>query len=78
MPGVILPVKRPEIDLGRTPSRQRDLVGLRLYENKRQNSGGGFEMETKTASIPGRKRNFLRLQIQSLVVDVIQMIHVRY
>jgi hypothetical protein len=47
MPGAILPVKRPEADSGLIPRTRRDLVTLRLYENKRQKSGAGFEIETK-------------------------------
>jgi hypothetical protein len=43
MPGAILPVKRPETDPGLIPRRQRDLVALRLHENKRQKSAAGFE-----------------------------------
>ena len=49
MPDAILPVKKPETDPGPIPRRQRDLVVLRLHENKRQKSAAGL-----------RKKNFLQ------------------
>lgn len=74
MPGTILPVKRPEADPGLIPRTRRDLVTLRLYENKRQKSAVGFEIETKnTIVIPTPKKIFCRVQIQNLIVDVIQV-----
>jgi hypothetical protein len=65
MPEAILPVKRPETDPGPIPRRQRDLVALRLHENKRQESAAGFKSKQKNAEI------FCRVQIQDLIVDVI-------
>jgi len=57
MPGAILPVKRPEADSGLIPRTRRDLVTLLPYENKRQKSGAGFEIETKnTIVIPTPKK----------------------
>jgi hypothetical protein len=74
MPCAILPVKKPETNPALVPRRQRDLVALRLHENKRQKSAAGFEMETKnTIVIPTPKENFLQSTIQDLLVDVIQV-----
>lgn len=47
MPGAILLVKRAETDPGLIPRRQRDLVALRLQQNKRQNSATGFKWTIK-------------------------------
>jgi hypothetical protein len=56
-------VKRPKTDPKTIPRSERDLVALRLHENKRQRSAPGFEMETKnTIAIPTPKKNFCRLQ----------------
>jgi hypothetical protein len=73
MPGAILPVKRPETDPGLIPRGQRDLVSLRLHENKRQESAAGFKMEKNTIVIPTPKQIFCRVQIQDLIIDVIQV-----
>jgi hypothetical protein len=72
MPGAILSVKRPEPIPGLIPRRQRDLVALRLHENKRQKSAAGFGNKQKnTIVIPTPKENFCRVQIQDLIVDVL-------
>jgi hypothetical protein len=60
MPGAILPVKRPETDPGLIPRGQRDLVSLRLHENKRQESAAGFKMEKKHDRDPDAEANFLQ------------------
>jgi hypothetical protein len=64
MPGIILPVKRPQTVPKIYSLQQRDLVALRLHENKRQKSAAGFEMETdrnkKVIGIRTPKENFMQ------------------
>jgi len=73
MPGAILPVKRWKPIPRLIRRRQRDLVALRLHENKRQKSAAGFEWKQKnTIVISMPKENFCGVQIQDLIVDVLQ------
>jgi hypothetical protein len=60
MPGAILLVKRPETDPALIPHRQRDLVALRLHENKRQKSAAGLNGNKRYIVIPMPKEDFLQ------------------